>query len=85
MKFYDIEGYDKLRFENFANRRRKPADLSKMLECDENFENYFITNEMKDMYINQNNIDKILSNRKLLILEAEETFVEKLEIVDYNN
>lgn len=81
----DYNKQNKLRFENFANRRRKPADLSKMLECDENFENYFITNEMKDMYINQNNIDKILSNRKLLILEAEKTFVEKLEIVDYNN
>jgi uncharacterized protein with ParB-like and HNH nuclease domain len=80
---YNKEG--QLLFNDIIKTNKRQPDLSKMLESLQDFENYFITNEMKDLYFDKkNNIDNILILRKELIIESEKEFVKNLEIVDYN-
>jgi uncharacterized protein with ParB-like and HNH nuclease domain len=64
---YNKEG--QLLFNDIIKTNKRQPDLSKMLESLQDFENYFITNEMKDLYFDKkNNIDNILILRKELII-----------------
>ena len=71
-------------FVNLTNKSQRQSDMSKMLESSRGFEDYFITNGMKDLYfIDKNTKDEILLLRKQLIVDAEENFVRSLKIIDY--
>jgi hypothetical protein len=61
----------------------KSKDMSFILEKSEDYQNYFITEEMKEIFIkNDGNYQKeILEKRKCLISNAEETFVKKFGII----
>lgn len=75
---------NQLIFNNITYKSKRLPDLSQILESSQNFENYFITEKMKDLYfIDRNNKKTILTLRKQLIIEAEEEFVKSLNIIDY--
>lgn len=74
-----------LLFHDIIKISKRQPDFSKMLETSQDFDNYFISNEMKGLYSDINiKIDDILNLRKELIIEAEKEFVKSLEIVEYN-
>jgi hypothetical protein len=62
----------------------KSKDMSFMLEKEDNYNNYFITEEMKAIFLKKDNDyqRKILDKRKELIIDIEAEFVKKLGI-DY--
>lgn len=60
----------------------KSKDMSFMLEGKEDYLHYFVTEEMKEIFINndKNYQRLILDKRKTMIIDAEKLFVEKLDI-----
>lgn len=69
--------------DEMQNKFPKSKDMSFMLDnLDENYENYFITSNMKDTFRSKsaNYQNEILKKRKDLIIDAEKIFVEKLGI-----
>ena len=64
----------------------KSKDMSFILEKSEDYQNYFITEEMKEIFIKHdgNYQNEILEKRKCLISNAEKLFVNKLGIT-YEN
>lgn len=81
----DYRNDGQLIFKDLTSKPKKQFDLSRLLQSSQNFENYFVTKKMKDLYlIDKNNKEKILILRKNLIIDAEEEFVKKLNIIDYN-
>ncbi|MDD4976483.1 MAG: DUF262 domain-containing protein [Bacteriovorax sp.] len=60
----------------------KSKDMSFMLESEKNYEQYFITSEMNDIYKNKYTAFQrnILDKRKNIIINAEKEFVENLGI-----
>ena len=64
----------------------KSKDMSFILENLEDYQNYFITEEMKEIFIEkgENYQQEILEKRKDLIINTEKEFVKKLNIT-YTN
>jgi hypothetical protein len=60
----------------------KSKDMSFMLENEENYQQYFLTKEMKEIYVKKDNDyqRRILDKRKEVIIKSEKEFVEKLGI-----
>lgn len=70
---------------DIAKKQKKLLDLSQILESNGDFENYFISNKMKELYgDNTNNKEKVLKLRKDLIINSEREFVKSLEVIEYN-
>ena len=70
---------------DITKKQKKLLDLSQILESNGDFENYFISNKMKELYgDNTNNKEKVLKLRKDLIINSEREFVKSLEVIEYN-
>lgn len=62
---------------------KQSKDLSDWLSSIQDYSAYFITDEMKDMYTENQSKEAILSKRKEKIMEAEKEFVEEYLNINY--
>jgi hypothetical protein len=78
-----IQTTDRNQFLNFKLLVPKPIDLSYLFEMEnlEEYENFFLQNEMKLKFTEVDREKKILERRKFLIQNAENKFVESLDLL----